>query len=308
MLDQIMQRLKPTTDEDIYRLIVALLNDGVQMFLQQLSRDSGDQGAALSSATEMNLVRFAESMYPNHVKYKAAFEQDFIKSKPNLAQLVERFREWRDKLEILLDSRPRKQHLEHFSHWLVEFEYQKFEDIEVPGQYFLMKDNNKDFVRIDRFEPEVDLIRGYLACHRRFTIRGHDGTLHPFSVQHPAARHCRREERIIQLFRILNSVIERRKETRRRNIFFHLPTIVPLAPSIRLVEDDPSYITLQEIWEDYCVQKGQHKDDPIIFYIDRMRDIYVSEEFGKRGVCKAVSNLLWLHKTDLTYHAEGGQG
>ncbi|KAI9104837.1 hypothetical protein DFS34DRAFT_691063 [Phlyctochytrium arcticum] len=291
MLDQIMQRLKPTTDEDIYRLIVALLNDGVQMFLQQLSRDSGDQGGSLSPATEVNLLRFAESMYPNHIKYKAAFEQDFIKSKPNLAQLVERFREWRDKLEVLLDNRPKRQHLEHFSHWLVEFEYQKFEDIEVPGQYFLMRDHNKDFVRIDRFEPEVDLIRGYLACHRRFTIRGHDGTFHPFSVQHPAARHCRREERIIQLFRILNNVLERRKESRRRNLSFHLPIIVPLAPTVRLVQDDPSYITLQEIWEDYCVQKRQHKDDPIIFYINRMRDIYASDEFLKRGKLDKVEML-----------------
>jgi transformation/transcription domain-associated protein len=31
MVDQMAQRLKPTTDEDIYRLIVALLNDGVQV-------------------------------------------------------------------------------------------------------------------------------------------------------------------------------------------------------------------------------------------------------------------------------------
>jgi transformation/transcription domain-associated protein len=31
MVDQILARLKPTTDEDIYRLIVALLNDGVQV-------------------------------------------------------------------------------------------------------------------------------------------------------------------------------------------------------------------------------------------------------------------------------------
>ncbi len=67
MVDQILQRLKPTTDEDIYRLIVALLNDGVQMYMQQLSRDPENSGR-LSSATEMNLLRFAESMSPNHLK------------------------------------------------------------------------------------------------------------------------------------------------------------------------------------------------------------------------------------------------
>ncbi|KAJ3037893.1 hypothetical protein HDV00_001237 [Rhizophlyctis rosea] len=136
MGDQILQRLKPTTDEDIYRLIVALLNDGVQ----QIARDPRDHGA-LSQATEMNLQRFAESMQPNHLKYKAAFERDFIKSKPNLSQLVDRFRDWRDKLEVLLDNRPRRLHLETFSHYLVEFEFSKFEEIEVPGQYFLYVTN-----------------------------------------------------------------------------------------------------------------------------------------------------------------------
>lgn len=69
MVDQILQRLKPTTDEDIYRLIVALLNDGVQMYMQQLSRDPENSGQ-LSSATEMNLLRFAESMSPNHMKVR----------------------------------------------------------------------------------------------------------------------------------------------------------------------------------------------------------------------------------------------
>ncbi|KAJ3326459.1 hypothetical protein HDU76_012906 [Blyttiomyces sp. JEL0837] len=278
MVDQMAQRLKPTTDEDIYRLIVALLNDGVQ----QLARDPGDNGQ-LCHATEVNLARFAESMKPNHLKYKVAFEYDFIKSKPNLLQLVTKFREWRDKLENLLDSRPRKQHLEHFSHYLVEFEYQKFDDIEVPGQYFLLKDSNKDFIRIDRFQPEVEVLRGHGSCYRRLTIRGHDGSYHPFNVQHPAVRHCRREERIIQLFRILNSILERKKESRRRGLSFHLPLIVPLAPLIRLVQDDPSYTTLQEIYEDHCASSGIDKDDPILFHIHRMRELFASEDMARRG-------------------------
>ena len=63
---------------------------------------------------------------------------DFIESKPNMTQLVERFRNWRDKLEKMLDSRPSIQRLENFSHYLVEFEYQKFDEIEIPGQYLLV--------------------------------------------------------------------------------------------------------------------------------------------------------------------------
>nr|KAJ3422805.1 hypothetical protein HK105_006243 [Polyrhizophydium stewartii] len=290
MVDQILQRLKPTTDEDIYRLIVALLSDGVQMYLQQLARDPNDSGS-LSAATENNLSKFAESMQPNHLKYKHLFEQDFISSKPNLSQLVERFRMWRDNLERILDRRPHVQFLEHFSHYLAEFEYQKFDEIEVPGQYFELRANNKDFVRIDRFNPTVDIVRGHICCYKSLTIRGHDGSQHRFIVQHPAARHCRRDERILQLFRILNEAIGRKKETRRRNLRFHLPIVVPLAPQIRLVEDDRSNITLQDIYESHCLKVGIHKDDPVIFHINRIRQIFATVDINKKAQKVEILNL-----------------
>jgi hypothetical protein len=40
------------------------------------------------------------------------------------------------------------------------------------------------------------------------------------------------------------SVLDRRKETRKRGLFFHTPVMVPLSPHIRLVQDDPSYVSL----------------------------------------------------------------
>ncbi len=85
-------------------------------------------GGKLSAATEANLLRFAASMEP-------IFEDAFINSSPRLSELVARFREWRDNLEVILDSRPQVQYLELFSHYLAEFEYQKFDEVEVPGQY-----------------------------------------------------------------------------------------------------------------------------------------------------------------------------
>ncbi|KAH6600577.1 hypothetical protein BASA50_002141 [Batrachochytrium salamandrivorans] len=282
MVDQILLRLKPTTDEDIYRLIVALLSDGVQMYLQQLTRDPND-GGNLSPATANNLVKFGESMQPNHLKYKDLFEKDFITSKPNLNQLVAGFRTWRDNLEKILDRRPRVQYLEHFSHYLAEFEYQKFDEIEVPGQYFEMRPNNKDFVHIDRFNPTIDVTRGHICCYKSLTIRGHDGSSHRFTVQNPAARHCRREERILQLFRILNNAMARKKEARRRNLNFHLPIIVPLAPQIRLVEDDRSNISMQDIYESHCQKAGIHKDDPIIFHAQRIRQIFASIDITRKA-------------------------
>jgi transformation/transcription domain-associated protein len=101
--------------------------------------------------------------------------------------------------------------LEHFSQHLAEFEYQKFDEIEVPGQYLQLRDVPKNFVKIDRFEPTLDVVREYQGCHRFYkanirsiVIRGNDGASYPFKAQHPAAKQCRREERLFQLFRFLN--------------------------------------------------------------------------------------------------------
>ena len=186
-------------------------------------------------------------------------------------EYIHKLRRWRDKFEEKLDRRPQNANLESFSNPLSEFRFAKFDDVEVPGQYLQHRDKNNDFVRIERFLPNVDLVRTVGFSHRRLKIRGHDGSVHPFAVQHPAARHSRREERILQLFRIFNGTLSKRKESRRRNLNFNLPQMIPLAPSLRLVQDDASYISLQGVYEDYCRRYKQDKDAPILFTMDKLR-------------------------------------
>ncbi|KAL4904464.1 hypothetical protein BDW74DRAFT_31128 [Aspergillus multicolor] len=267
MVDQIHKNFKCPPDEDAYRLIVALLNDG----LAYVGRMPGSyaQDFKLPAATEANITRFAETILPPHIR--KAFEADFVIKKPTMYEYIQKLRRWRDRFEEKLDRRPQIQFLETYSPHLSEFRFLKFDEVEIPGQYLQHKDKNQDFIRIDRFLPDIDLVRGIGVCHRRLKIRGHDGSVHPFAVQHPAARHCRREERILQLFRIFNGVLGKRKESRRRNLNFHLPLMVPLAPHIRLVRDDPSYISMQGIYEDYCRRIGINKDEPVLFTMEKMR-------------------------------------
>lgn len=267
MVDQIHKNFKCPPDEDAYRLIVALLNDGLAYVGRMPA--SYAQDFKLPQATEANITRFAETILPNHIR--KSFEADFVTKKPTMYGYIHKLRKWRDKFEEKLDRRPQSQALEVYSPHLSEFRFLKFDEVEVPGQYLEHRDKNQDFVRIDRFLPDVDLVRGIGVCHRRLKIRGHDGSIHPFAVQHPAARHCRREERILQLFRIFNGILAKRKESRRRNLYFHLPLMVPLAPHIRLVQDDTSYISLQGIYEDHCRRNGVSKDEPVLFTMEKMR-------------------------------------
>ncbi|KAI7550896.1 hypothetical protein KC317_g14141 [Hortaea werneckii] len=187
-------------------------------------------------------------------------------------EYIQKLRKWRDKLAERLDRRPSTFHLAETTH-LSGFRFVWFDEVEVPGQYLQHKDKNQDFVRIERFLPEVDLVRGVAGCHRRLKIRGHDGSIHPFAIQHPAPRHSRREERILQLFRIFNGTLSKKKESRRRNLQFHLPVMVPLSPQIRMIQDDSSYITLQGVYEDYCRRNEIDKDQPTILTMEKLRGL-----------------------------------
>lgn len=266
LVDQINQRFKCTADEDAYRLGVALLNDGVQ-YLNRLGNPRED--AKLPPVTEVNITRFAETVLPKQIR--AEFEKDLVIGKPNLETYIIKLRKWRDRLEDKLDRRFTEVNLENLCPHLSEFHHQKFEDIEIPGQYLLNKDNNSHFVKIERFLPTIDLARGTNACYKRLKIRGHDGSLHAFAVQFPAARHCRREECLFQLFRIFDDSLSKKVETRRRNILFTLPIAVPLSPHIRIINDDSRDVSMQKIYEDFCFKEGKNRDEPFIYTIEKLR-------------------------------------
>jgi transformation/transcription domain-associated protein len=267
MLDQIQKNFKCPPDEDAYRLIVALLNDGLSYVGRSPSQYAQD--IRLPQSTEANITRFAESVLPPHIR--KAFENDFVVHKPTMYEYIQKLRVWRNRFEERLDRRKLTVPLESYTHQLNEFRFLKFDDVEVPGQYLQHRDKNSDFVRIERFLPDVDLVRGIGICHRRLKIRGHDGSVHPFAIQYPAARTSRREERILQLFRIFNGILSKRKESRRRNLQFHLPLMVPITPSVRMVQDDASYMSMQGIFEDYCRRNGINKDEPVLFSIEKLR-------------------------------------
>ncbi|KAG6015295.1 hypothetical protein E4U54_003762 [Claviceps lovelessii] len=273
MVDQIQKHFKCPPDEDAYRLIVALLNDA----LTYVSRTPASfaRSVKLPPATETNITRFAETILPNHIK--KSFEADFVDVKPTMYEYIHKLRRWRTKFEEKLDRRVSHAPLEAFSPHLSEFRYQKFDEVEIPGQYLQHKDKNQDFIRIERFLPNVDLVRSYSSSYRRLKMRGQDGSVHSWAVQHPAARHCRREERILQLFRHLNQTLSRKKESRRRDLQFTLPLMVPLAPHIRIVQEDTSYVTLQAVYEDHCRRMGFSKDDPVLFTLEKLRGVLESK-------------------------------
>jgi hypothetical protein len=68
-----------------------------------------------------------------------------------------------------------------------------------------------------------------------------------------------------------SSVLDRRKETRKRNLNFHLPAAISFSNTLRLLENDSSYVTLQDMLDQHCKDKGIHRDDPQLHFLDKLK-------------------------------------
>lgn len=70
------------------------------------------------------------------------------------------------------------------------------------------------------------------------------------------------------------SPLATRKESRKRNLQFNVPVVVPLSPGVRLIENDASITSLQDIYENYCDSVAMKKEDPILAHTERVRELH----------------------------------
>ncbi|GLB33849.1 putative PI3 PI4-kinase family protein [Lyophyllum shimeji] len=268
MVDQISHKFKLTADEEIYRNICLLLQDAVQNYVVRMN--SHDDDGLLNQHTIETIVRMSANI-PHPVKKE--YEEDFLLSKPNLFEYVQKLQQWRDRYEGYLDARPRVQQLATLSHYLTEFQYSKVDEIEVPGQYTEDKDSNQNFVRIQKFAPKIENCRSSGLCWRRFTVHASDNSKITFSVQLPGYRQYRREDRVMQVLRTFNSALSRKKESRKRNLAFHLPVAISLSPLVRLIQMDGSYVPLGDIYDRHCAAIGISREEPILFSGEKVKKV-----------------------------------
>ncbi|GJE84852.1 phosphatidylinositol kinase family protein [Phanerochaete sordida] len=267
IVDQLGQRFRSSPEEEIYRLVCMLLQDALTQYSARVVNI--DDPLHLNPETTRHLIRLSQNF--GNVSARAEYEEDFIKSKPTLPEYCQRLLRWRDRYENYLDSRPRIQTLDAASHYLIEYPYSKYDEVEIPGQYTEERDNNQAFVKLQKFGPKYENCRTQSYCFRRFTMVGHDNSKTSFAVQIPSARHCRREERVFQMLRMLNGVLGRKKETHKRHLHFHVPIAVPCHPSMRLLQNDASYITMGDIYEQFCNEAGINREDAHFLIPDKMR-------------------------------------
>ncbi|XP_030767739.1 transcription-associated protein 1 [Sitophilus oryzae] len=239
---------------------------------------SGSENATSNnSAASESLARRVKATKEDPVfkTMKTEFEKDFDFSQSNsmrLHTLIFKLKKW----VKILDNRS-KMMLQSFlieekCRFLSNFTLQTAE-VELPGEFLLPKHNHY-FVRITRFMPRVDVVQKHNAVVRRLYIRGHNGKIYPYLVVNDSGlADARREERVLQMLRMMNIFLGKQKETAKRFLHFTVPRVVAVSQQIRLVEDNPASISYLDIFKKGCTKLGKRgieHDDPVQYYYERL--------------------------------------
>ncbi|WVZ66880.1 hypothetical protein U9M48_016041 [Paspalum notatum var. saurae] len=221
---------------------------------------------------------FSQDAVNKHVDFVKEYKQDFERDldpesattfPATLAELTERLKHWKNVLQSNVEDRfPAVLKLEEESKTLRDFHVV---DIELPGQYFTDQEIAPDHtVKLDRVGPDIPIVRRHGSSFRRLTLIGSDGSQRHFIVQTSLTPNARSDERMLQLFRVLNKMFDKHKESRRRHLAIHTPIIIPVWSQVRMVEDDLMYSTFLEVYEINCARHNREADSPITIFKEQL--------------------------------------
>ncbi|OQR70315.1 Transformation/transcription domain-associated protein-like [Tropilaelaps mercedesae] len=217
----------------------------------------------------------ATSQDPVFQKMKVQFTADFDFSTAQamkLHNLIGKLKKWIKILEAKAKLLPKSTLVEEKCRFMSNFSPHTAE-VALPGEFLLPKANNY-YVRIARFMPRVEIVHKHNTAARRLSIRGQNGKLYPYLVVNDAClSDARREERVLQLLRMLNQLLARQKETARRGLNFTVPRVVAVSPQMRLVEDNPCSLSLVDIYKQRCVARTIEYDTPISKYYEKLASV-----------------------------------
>lgn len=223
----------------------------------------GRDAAAQAAAAASSQTPFAWNRY--QVDFARDLDPESENTPKTLGELGERLKGWRTLMESMIeDIHPLTIKLEEQAPSLSEM---SLEEIEMPCQPPFCPDGPEP-VFMERIGADVEVVRRACTSARRITIFGSDGQARTFLVQ-PITQQLapgHSEERVGQLLRAANGVMATHPESRRRGLAFAAPRSLPLMPSGRIVEDDPSATLYVDAYETYCARYGREPDAPILHF------------------------------------------
>ncbi|KAL8008147.1 putative transcription-associated protein [Plasmopara halstedii] len=294
MLEEMITRFRPEPEEELLTAVHALLLKCYQ--LPRLTKTEPVPKmlrAALARVCRKLFVLLPHQKNEKHEafvdEFKDVFERDFspyedgvepdhTDQTTTLCEIMNRLKRWKSLLQLRVKKvgkrNAAKLYLEQCSRHLMEL---SSSNMEVPGQYVSDSEPIKDLhARISHFKNTVDVLLRNGFTQRRVAMGGSDGRSYYFLVQYAMTHITRTDERMMQMYLLLNRLLARHKETKKRNLVFHLPKVIPLTPRVRLLEDNRDFVTLGDVYELDCQMENKDPDFPVELYREHISEAYAA--------------------------------
>ncbi|KAK4791103.1 hypothetical protein SAY86_031516 [Trapa natans] len=278
LLTEIGSRFMTLREERLLSAVNALLH---RCYKYPIATTAEVPQSLKNELSEVCRFFFSANVFNKHAEflreYKQEFERDLDPKSTTtfpctLSELTERLKNWKNILLSNVESRfPSVLKLEEESQVLRNFH---FVDVEVPGQYFIDQETEPDHrVKLEQVGADIPIVRRHGSSFRRLTLFGSDGSQRHFIVQTSLTPNAKSDERILQLFRAMNQMFDKHKESRRRHLYIHTPIIIPVWSQVRMVEDDLMYSTFLEVYENHCARNDREADLPITYFKEQLNQI-----------------------------------
>uniref|UniRef100_A0A8D8QZ10 Transformation/transcription domain-associated protein n=1 Tax=Cacopsylla melanoneura TaxID=428564 RepID=A0A8D8QZ10_9HEMI len=250
---------------------------------------NSEKATATSAGSESLAKRAQQTIQdPAFQKMKSQFARDFEFKVPGankLHNLIDKLKKWVKILEAKNKRSPTSYLIEENCRYLSNFNLQTAE-IELPGEYLSPK-HSHSYVCISKFMPRVEVVQKHHSAARRLYIRGHNGKIYPYLVMNDSGLiDSRRDERVLQMLRMLNHYLSKQKETAKRFLHFTVPRVVPISAEFRLVEDNPASLSLLDIYK-----SRTEEDHPVDKYYQELARYQSSGTMSDQGLLTIYQDI-----------------
>ncbi|RHY58145.1 hypothetical protein DYB30_004780, partial [Aphanomyces astaci] len=331
MLEEMIVRFRPEPEDELLTAVHSLLHKCYQLpsfsktepvpkmlkdtlsrvcnkfFMLQPHQKSEKHIAFVDEFKDPFETDFMLPSFDRYVAQPTDDTQDDALSEPTLSQIMDRLKVWKYVLQCRV-RRYGKRHadklyLENSSRHLVEL---SSTCVEIPGQYLTNHEPIKELhARLQYFHSTTDVLLRNGYTQRRVTLGGSNGASYSFLVQYAMTYMTRCDERVMQMHLLMNRLLSRHKETKKRHIVFHVPKVIPLTPRVRLLEDSATNVSLGEIYELECQAQGKDPDFPVKLAIfNDICDHHVSETLLTKYLHRMLPHFddLFQFRTAFTTH------
>ncbi|XP_061073095.1 DNA-dependent protein kinase catalytic subunit [Conger conger] len=155
--------------------------------------------------------------------------------------------------------------LKEYSPWMSSFRADILKnELEIPGQYDGRSKPLPEYhAKIVGFDERVKVMTS-IRKPKRLIIRGDDEREHPFLVK--GGEDLRQDQRIEQLFGIMNTILSQDSSCSQRNLLLHTYQVVPMTSRIGLIEWIGNTCTLKDFLNSSRTEEEKNSSRPMEAY------------------------------------------